>query len=187
MTDEEFKATFTDEKSCTSYMRSRLELKGVVCPKCGGRPSCFDYCNRIWRCDKCKVGWSLTGKTVMAYSKFPLKHWITTIYRMSESGVLLAKDLQAELEEHTPNHVRVMMLRVRSAMSQYLKENGIRRRLPAAEMTALRAEHHGINDENLDLYRDERIYKKATEDIEDKFNFLLDICLTHTTDVKLKR
>jgi len=123
----------------------------------------------------------------MAYSKFPLKHWITAIYRMAGNVPLLAKDLQAELGEHTPNHVRVMMLRIRSAMSQYLKENGIRRRLPAAEMTALRAEHHGIHDENLDLYRDERVYRKATKNIEDKFNFLLDLCLTHTTDVKLKR
>jgi len=187
MTGEEFKITFTDEKSCAKYMRSMLEAKGVVCPKCGKKPSFFDYYNRGWRCERCNVGWSLTGKTIMAYSKFPLKHWITAIYRMSSVGTLLAKDLQEELEEHTPNNVRVMMLRIRSAMSQYLKENGIRRRLSSAEMTVLRAEHHGIHDENLNLYRDEVVYRKATEDVEDKFNFLLDLCLTHTTDVKLKR
>lgn len=187
MTEEEFKTTFTDENSCVCYMRSRLESIGVVCPKCGKRPSYFDYYNRGWRCERCNVGWSLTGKTVMAYSKFPLKHWITAIYMMSGNANLLAKDLQDVLNENAPNHVRVMMLRIRSAMSQYLKENGIRRRLPAAVMSKLRSEHHGIHDENLDLYRDELVFKKSTIDVDDKFKLLLDICLTHTTDVKLKR
>jgi len=187
MTKEEFETRFIDDLSCAEYMRKRLESDDMVCPECGSSAFYFNSFGRRWQCNKCGKTKGLTSETVMAYSKFPLKHWITAIYRMSENKPLLAKDLQAELGEHTPNHVRVMMLRIRSAMSQYLKENGIRRRLPATEMTVLRAEHHGVHDENLELYRDERIYKKATGDVEDKFNFLLDICLTHKTDVKLNR
>lgn len=187
MEKEEFESIISNEQSCVDYLRKRIKSYGMVCPECGSSKFAFDSYNRRWRCKECKKQRNLTSGTIMAFSKFPLKHWIATIHYMATNSAINARGLKDILGVNTPNHVRVMQLRIRSAMSQYLRENKIKGKVTEEDISTINITFGGVTKEYEQLYIDELLYKRHTKDIEDKFEFLLDICLTHMTDVKLLR
>ena len=190
MTEEEFSNKFPDEKSCVTYIRNILEsTMSLICDKCEGGKLYFDNTNRCWNCRKCGKRKSLTTETIFAYSKFPLMYWMKVIYHLSNNkDMFTVNQLQEILNEHTPNHVRIMHMRIRSAMLQYLKENKIKCSVNKKTKSQINFVYKGISEETSKLYIAEYVYRSLPENEgDDAFDNLLKICLTHTTDVKLKR
>lgn len=188
MSEEEFNIMFPDEESCIAYFRKIREDMGNACPKCGCTSSYYVNYNNCWRF-KCNHVKTLRSGTVMQASKLSYKTWLTAIYYMSSSERSMpANEFKEKLGINTPNHVRIVQMRIRDAMSKYLKDHKIIRRIGKDALTQINFIYKGVADENLQYYIDEYIFKHRPENADEKgFENLVKACLNYSTEVKLKR
>lgn len=187
MTEEIFKEKYSNEESCIDYFRQLRESDGNVCAKCGCSKSNFDITNNCWRfsCGHVKT---LRSGTVMQASKLPYRTWLAAIYYMSCDRMMPANEFKEKLGINTPNHVRILQMRIRDAMSQYLKANKIRRVVGKDALTEINFIYKGIAEENKQYYVCEYIFRHRPENAGDAcFENLVKACMNYSTEVKLKR
>lgn len=107
---------------------------------------------------------------------------------MSCDEMMSAKDFKEKIGINTPNHVRILQMRIRDAMSQYLKANGVRRIVGQDAEREINFIFKGIAKENRHYYICEYVFRHRPENAGDAcFENLVKACVNYSTDVKLKR
>lgn len=187
MTENDFNERFPDEESCIKYFRQIRESGDNVCAKCGCTNSFFANFTKSWMF-KCGHVKTLRSGTVMQASKLPYRTWLAAIYYMSCDRMMPANEFKEKLGINTPNHVRILQMRIRDAMSQYLKANKIRRVVGKDALTEINFIYKGIAEENKQYYVCEYIFRHRPENAGDAcFENLVKACMNYSTEVKLKR
>jgi len=187
MTEEEIEEKFPNEESSIAYFKQIRESGENICAKCGCPHSFFANYTKSWMF-KCGHVKTLRSGTVMQASKLPYRTWLKAIYYMSTGNIMPANEFKEKLGINTPNHVRILQMRIRDAMSQYLKANKIRRKVGKDTLTEINFIYKGVAEENLQYYIDEYIFRHRPENAGDAgFENLVRACMDYSTDVKLKR
>lgn len=187
MTENEFEKRFPDEASCIAYLRQIRESEGNVCSQCGCTDYFYDKVSRSWRF-KCGHVKTIRSGTIMQASRLSCKIWLKSIYLMSCENMMPANKFKEKIGINTPNHVRILQMRIRDAMSQYLKANGVRRVVGKDAEREINSIFNGIAEENRQYYICEYVFRHRPENVGDAcFENLVKACVSYTTDVKLKR
>lgn len=187
MTEIEFENRFPDEASCIAYFRQIRESEGIVCSKCGCSNYFFDKSNRSW-VFKCGHATTIRSGTIMQASRLSCKIWLKSIYLMSCESMMPANKFKEKIGINTPNHVRILQMRIRDAMSQYLKANGVRRGVSNDAEREINSIFNGIAKENRHYYVCEYVFRHRPENVGDAcFENLVKACMNYSTDVRLKR
>lgn len=91
-------AMFPDEETARKYLEGRLWPNGVTCPKCSGGTRITTRKGGMYRCNPCKVDFSVRTGTIFERSHVPLHKWIYAMYllvtsRKGISSMQLAKEI----------------------------------------------------------------------------------------------
>lgn len=91
-------ALIPDAETARVYLESRLWPKGTVCPTCAGLDRITIRKGGVYRCNKCKLDFTVRTGTVFERSHVPLHKWVYAMYlvvtaRKGISSVQLAKEI----------------------------------------------------------------------------------------------
>ena len=91
-------AMIPDAESARLYLEARLWPDGVVCPTCSGQDRITTRKNGFYRCNKCKLDFTVRTGTIFERSHVPLHKWIYAMYlmvtaRKGISSLQLAKEI----------------------------------------------------------------------------------------------
>ena len=91
-------AAFPDEETARAYLESRLWAEGVKCPECKGKERITARKNGYYRCNPCKLDFTIRTGTIFERSHVPLHKWIYAMYlvvtaRKGISSLQLAKEI----------------------------------------------------------------------------------------------
>src|SRR5271167_4091340 len=91
-------AMIPDQESARIYLESRLWPKGAVCPTCSGQDRITTRKGGFYRCNKCKLDFTVRTGTIFERSHVPLHKWIYAMYllvtaRKGISSMQLAKEI----------------------------------------------------------------------------------------------
>ena len=91
-------ATFPDEESARKYLEGRLWTNGVTCPECKGKERITERKNGYYRCNPCKLDFTIRTGTIFERSHVPLHKWVYAMYllvtaRKGVSSMQLAKEI----------------------------------------------------------------------------------------------
>jgi transposase-like protein len=91
-------AMFPDQESARIYLESRLWPNGVTCPTCSGQDRITTRKGGFYRCNKCKLDFTVRTATIFERSHVPLHKWIHAMYllvtsRKGISSMQLAKEI----------------------------------------------------------------------------------------------
>jgi transposase-like protein len=111
-------ATFPDEDSARSYLESRLWADGVKCPECKGKERITERKNGYYRCNPCRLDFTVRTGTIFERSHVPLHKWVYAMYlvvtsRKGISSLQLSKEIGV-----TQKSAWFMLQRLREACSQ---------------------------------------------------------------------
>jgi transposase-like protein len=89
---------FPDAESARMYLESRLWSTGVTCPTCAGHDRITVRKGGYYRCNKCKLDFTVRTGTIFERSHVPLHKWIYAMYllvtaRKGISSMQLAKEI----------------------------------------------------------------------------------------------
>lgn len=89
---------FPDEASARMYLESRLWPNGVACPECKSRERITVRKDGYYRCNACKLDFTLRTGTIFERSHVPLHKWLYAMYllvtaRKGISSMQLAKEI----------------------------------------------------------------------------------------------
>jgi transposase-like protein len=89
---------FPDETSARTYMESRRWPNGTTCPTCGETKRIGMRSNGFYRCNPCKVDFTVRTGTIFGRSHIPLNKWLLTMYllmttREGISSLQLCKEI----------------------------------------------------------------------------------------------
>jgi transposase-like protein len=89
---------FPDEETARKYLESRLWREGVQCPKCRKGERIGMRKDGFYRCNACKVDFTVRTGTIFERSHVPLHKWIYAMYllvtsRKGISSMQLAKEI----------------------------------------------------------------------------------------------
>ncbi len=91
---------FPDEASARKYLESRLWPNGVICPECksGARITTMQNTPGYYRCNACKLDFTVRTGTIFERSHVPLHKWLYAMYllvtaRKGISSMQLAKEI----------------------------------------------------------------------------------------------
>jgi transposase-like protein len=86
---------FSDPESAQSYLESRLWPDGPRCPACGTGDRITVRKGGFYRCNACKIDFTIRTGTIFHRSHIPLHKWINGIesWRRGISSAQLARDL----------------------------------------------------------------------------------------------
>ena len=89
---------FPDADSARKYLESRLWKNGVVCPKCKNKENITPRKDGFYRCNPCKLDFTVRTGTIFERSHVPLHKWLYSIYllvtsRKGISSMQLAKEI----------------------------------------------------------------------------------------------
>lgn len=87
-----------DAETARLYLESRLWPNGSVCPTCSGLDRITTRKGGFYRCNKCKLDFTVRTGTIFERSHVPLHKWIYAMYlmvtaRKSISSMQLAKEI----------------------------------------------------------------------------------------------
>ena len=87
-----------DAETARLYLESRLWPKGAVCPTCSGLDRITARKGGFYRCNKCKLDFTVRTGTIFERSHVPLHKWIYAMYlmvtaRKGISSMQLAKEI----------------------------------------------------------------------------------------------
>jgi transposase-like protein len=90
--------TFPDEASARTYLEGRLWPNGVKCPECKGGERITTRKAGYYRCNACKLDFTVRTGTIFERSHVPLQKWIYAMYlvvtaRKGISSMQLAKEI----------------------------------------------------------------------------------------------
>lgn len=91
-------AMFPDQESARKYLESRLWKDGVKCPTCKGTERITTRKDGFYRCNPCKIDFTVRTNTIFERSHVPLHKWIYAMYllvtsRKGISSMQLAKEI----------------------------------------------------------------------------------------------
>src|ERR1700674_1295532 len=75
-------AIIPDAEMARIYLDARLWSNGVVCPTCSGQHHITARKNGFYRCNKCKLDFTVRTGTIFERSHVPLHKWIYAMYLM---------------------------------------------------------------------------------------------------------
>jgi len=89
---------FPDEPSARAYLESRLWSAGVRCPECKGLERITTRKDGYYRCNACKLDFTVRTGTIFERSHVPLQKWVYAMYllvtaRKGISSMQLAKEI----------------------------------------------------------------------------------------------
>lgn len=89
---------FPDEESARKYLEGRLWPNGVTCPECKGKERITARKNSFYRCNACKLDFTVRTGTIFERSHVPLHKWLYAMYllvtaRKGISSMQLAKEI----------------------------------------------------------------------------------------------
>jgi transposase-like protein len=87
-----------DAETARIYLEERLWPNGTVCPTCAGQDRITARKDGFYRCNKCKVDFTVRTGTIFERSHVPLHKWIYAMYlmvtaRKGISSMQLAKEI----------------------------------------------------------------------------------------------
>lgn len=111
-------AAFPDEETARAYLESRLWAGGVKCPECKGKERITARKNGYYRCNPCKLDFTIRTGTIFERSHVPLHKWVYAMYlvvtsRKGISSLQLSKEIGV-----TQKSAWFMLQRLREACSQ---------------------------------------------------------------------
>lgn len=91
-------ALIPDQETARVYLESRLWPNGVVCPTCSGLDRITTRKGGYYRCNKCKLDFTVRTGTIFERSHVPLHKWVYAMYlvvtaRKGISSMQLAKQI----------------------------------------------------------------------------------------------
>jgi transposase-like protein len=89
---------YPDEASARTYLEGRLWLNGVTCPECKGMERITVRKDGYYRCNACKLDFTVRTGTIFERSHVPLHKWLYAMYllvtaRKGISSMQLAKEI----------------------------------------------------------------------------------------------
>jgi transposase-like protein len=89
---------FPDQETARIYLESRLWPNGAICPTCSGQDRITTRKGGFYRCNKCKLDFTVRTATIFERSHVPLHKWIYAMYllvtsRKGISSMQLAKEI----------------------------------------------------------------------------------------------
>jgi transposase-like protein len=89
---------FPDVESARKYLESRLWPNGPVCPTCKGNKRITTRKDGFYRCNACKLDFTVRTSTIFERSHVPLNKWLYAMYllitsRKGISSMQLAKEI----------------------------------------------------------------------------------------------
>jgi transposase-like protein len=89
---------FPDQETARLYLESRLWPNGATCPTCAGRERLTARKRGFYRCNQCKLDFTVRTATIFERSHVPLHKWIYAMYllvtaRKGISSMQLAKEI----------------------------------------------------------------------------------------------
>jgi len=89
---------FPDEEAARKYLEGRLWKNGVVCPTCKCKERVTARKNGFYRCNPCKVDFTVRTGTIFGRSHVPLHKWLYAMYllvtsRKGISSMQLSKEI----------------------------------------------------------------------------------------------
>lgn len=91
-------ALIPDQETARLYLESRLWPEGVTCPTCAGKDRITARRDGFYRCNKCKLDFTVRTGTIFERSHVPLHKWVYAMYlvvtaRKGISSMQLAKEI----------------------------------------------------------------------------------------------
>src|ERR1700730_5643348 len=89
---------FPDQETARIYLESRLWPNGATCPTCSSRERITTRKGGFYRCNQCKLDFTVRTATIFERSHVPLHKWIYAMYllvtsRKGISSMQLAKEI----------------------------------------------------------------------------------------------
>lgn len=89
---------FLDPETARTYLESRLWKNGCICPYCHKTERISTRKNGYYRCNICKIDFTVRTGTIFERSHLPLHKWIYAIYLLMTnhkgiSSLQLAKEI----------------------------------------------------------------------------------------------
>lgn len=89
---------FPDEESARKYLEGRLWPNGTTCPECKGKERITTRKDGFYRCNACKVDFTVRTGTIFERSHVPLHKWLYAMYllvtaRKGISSLQLGKEI----------------------------------------------------------------------------------------------
>lgn len=89
---------FPDAEAARKYLEGRLWKDGVTCPKCKGNERITTRKDGFYRCNPCKLDFTVRTGTIFERSHVPLHKWVYAMYllvtaRKGISSMQLAKEI----------------------------------------------------------------------------------------------
>ncbi|MCZ6802976.1 MAG: IS1595 family transposase [Proteobacteria bacterium] len=89
---------FPDQESARTYLESRLWPDGTKCPACSGKERITTRKGGYYRCNACKVDFTVRTGTIFERSHVPLHKWLFAMYllitsRKGISSLQLSKEI----------------------------------------------------------------------------------------------
>jgi transposase-like protein len=89
---------FPDEETARRYLEARLWKDGVHCPECGGLDRITTRKDGYFRCNPCKLDFTIRTGTIFGRSHIPLHKWLYAMYllltaRKGISSLQLSKEI----------------------------------------------------------------------------------------------
>jgi transposase-like protein len=89
---------FPDEETARKYLEARLWKDGVHCPECGGLDRITTRKGGYFRCNPCKLDFTIRTGTIFGRSHIPLHKWLYAMYllltaRKGISSLQLSKEI----------------------------------------------------------------------------------------------
>jgi transposase-like protein len=108
-------ALIPDAETARVYLEGRLWPKGVTCPTCAGQDRITTRKGGVYRCNKCKLDFTVRTGTIFERSHVPLHKWVYAMYlvvtsRKGISSLQLAKEIGI-----TQKSARFLLQRLREA------------------------------------------------------------------------
>src|SRR3984885_8867825 len=91
-------AMFPNQETARVYLESRLWPNGATCPTCSGQDRITTRKGGYYRCNKCKIDFTVRTGTIFERSHVPLHKWVYAMYlvvtaRKGISSMQLAKEI----------------------------------------------------------------------------------------------
>jgi transposase-like protein len=91
-------ALIPDQNTARVYLESRLWPNGTACPTCSGQDRITTRKGGFYRCNKCKLDFTVRTGTIFERSHVPLHKWVYAMYlvvtaRKGISSMQLAKEI----------------------------------------------------------------------------------------------
>jgi transposase-like protein len=89
---------FPNQEAARLYLEDRLWPKGAKCPTCGGKDRITNRKAGYYRCNACKLDFTVRTGTIFERSHVPLHKWVYVMYLMATarkgiSSLQLSKEI----------------------------------------------------------------------------------------------